>query len=533
MLYSIEDKTLTALGDTMRKYMGNYVGNKDAEIEPDVIMVLDTREFDGEIRKTSPTSSYSYYDYLCNFNNKWKETEYLLCEIEYETNELNNYDILLTNRMKSGTLSTALTIVVIKELQGSINEYKTRPTNTQLTDEYYLSLRSYKTINGAYCRATVKIWFCDSNQQKLVPNCYTLPKAIETIDTIGLAPKITLLGESGNSTFYRFNNSGAGVISYQLLLNNPNIFSTKNLSNLNQMFREVEVEYIPFDINLVDNPPSIIATQMFYLCTELKELPKINGTLRPTDARGIFRHCRFIKAFPDGYFDNWDWSNLHNLTGNKSWNAFITNMYSLEYLPETLLKNYWGGYASSSSNAYGTLVEGCQHLLECKGLAVSPQTFTSNCFVINSSFKKCYMLDNFTFEVNEDGTPKTANWVNQTIDFYNNNNPIGVVLTTDEIDFLQYSDKTTEANKVIDTATYEAYKGDKYYWTTDINYSRYNHDSAVNTINSLPDCSATGGTNTIKFKGQSGALTDAGAINTLTEEEIAVASAKGWTVTLV
>lgn len=67
--------------------------------------------------------------------------------------------------------------------------------------------------------------------------------------------------------------------------------------------------------------------------------------------------------------------------------------------------------------------------------------------------------------------------------------------------------------------------------------SVYNHDSAVETINSLPDTSAylasAGGTNTIKFKGDSGSATDGGAINTLTEEEIAVATAKGWTVTLV
>ena len=39
--------------------------------------------------------------------------------------------------------------------------------------------------------------------------------------------------------------------------------------------------------------------------------------------------------------------------------------------------------------------------------------------------------------------------------------------------------------------------------------------------------------NTIKFKNYSGALTDAGGTNNLTEEEIAVATAKGWTVTLV
>ena len=74
-------------------------------------------------------------------------------------------------------------------------------------------------------------------------------------------------------------------------------------------------------------------------------------------------------------------------------------------------------------------------------------------------------------------------------------------------------------------------------FTVQVEYSRYNHDSAVATINSLPDTSAylatAGGTNTIKFKGASGSGTDGGAINTLTAEEIAVATAKGWTVTLV
>ena len=66
----------------------------------------------------------------------------------------------------------------------------------------------------------------------------------------------------------------------------------------------------------------------------------------------------------------------------------------------------------------------------------------------------------------------------------------------------------------------------------DYGYSRYNHDSAVETINSLPDTSAYG-TNTIKFRGDAGGKTDGGAINTMTEEEISVATAKGWTVTFV
>ena len=99
-----------------------------------------------------------------------------------------------------------------------------------------------------------------------------------------------------------------------------------------------------------------------------------------------------------------------------------------------------------------------------------------------------------------------------------------------------YNSGITSDKEVTDDATYQALKNDPDWYTLDYNYSRYNHDSAVATINSLPDTSAylatAGGTNTIKFKGDAGSLTDGGTINTLTDAEIAVAAAKGWTVTL-
>ena len=132
------------------------------------------------------------------------------------------------------------------------------------------------------------------------------------------------------------------------------------------------------------------------------------------------------------------------------------------------------------------------------------------------------------FDTNADGTPKTAPWKNQSLNLS---------------DYVGYAQGAyifdgrhgfTTATQVKDAATYEALKNNPDYWTADINYSRYNHDSAVETINSMPDTSAylaaNGGTNTIKFEGKSGKLTDGGAINTLTEEEIAVAVARGWTV---
>lgn len=69
---------------------------------------------------------------------------------------------------------------------------------------------------------------------------------------------------------------------------------------------------------------------------------------------------------------------------------------------------------------------------------------------------------------------------------------------------------------------------------SDVLGSVYNHTSAVETINSLPDTSAyleeKGGTNTIMFFSKQGGNTEGGAIGNLTAEEIAIAAAKGWTV---
>ena len=89
--------------------------------------------------------------------------------------------------------------------------------------------------------------------------------------------------------------------------------------------------------------------------------------------------------------------------------------------------------------------------------------------------------------------------------------------------------------RLSDQVLYLASAGHKYdYYGRYRKDSVYNHDSAVETINSLPDTSAflaeAGGTNTIIFYRDQGANTDGGAIGNLTAEEIAVAAAKGWTV---
>ena len=129
----------------------------------------------------------------------------------------------------------------------------------------------------------------------------------------------------------------------------------------------------------------------------------------------------------------------------------------------------------------------------------------------------------------DNNLPYSCNWKSQVIDL----SFVGYSSSYDYI--LNYNSGITQDKNVTNNTTYRALKNDPDWFTGSPYYSRYNHDSAVRTINSLPDTSSylatAGGTNTIKFSQLEGADTDGGAINTLTSSEIAVATAKGWTVT--
>ena len=306
--------------------------------------------------------------------------------------------------------------------------------------------------------------------------------------------------------------------------------TTKNMSNI-QYFAEnsTNLTEIPFDLNITSN---CYFVSTFYGCNKLTSVPRIYGELTPPtslyggkDFSGFFRDCQMLREIPYDYF--------HSFGGDAFWaaelntNAHRANIfyrcYSLRQLPDiSMLPNAYGYYGS----LYYGMCPYCYTLDEIVNLPVITQTsFTSNTF--NNTFVHCSRLKAVTFQTNEDGSPIVANWKNQTIDL---SQYVGYAQSTGYL--TQYNSGLTTATQIIDDATYQALKDNPDSWCAGYGYSRYDHDSAVETINSLPDVSGSGGTNTIKFKGASGELTDGGAISTLTEEEIAVAATKGWTVTL-
>ena len=197
-----------------------------------------------------------------------------------------------------------------------------------------------------------------------------------------------------------------------------------------------------------------------------------------------------------------------------------SNMFSFNYGIKTIshLEKLKNTGINPTTTIYNNGFYRCIHLQEIINLPVitpSNNNITSN-NMFKTTFQQC-PVNRITFETNN-GEPLIANWKNQII-------PIG---TSEKVGWTD-SHKNT-APTVLNQATYEQYKNEVYK-TSLVAYSRYNHISAVETINSLPDTSAvSNGTNKIQFCGASGSATDGGAISNLTSEEIAVATAKGWTV---
>lgn len=298
---------------------------------------------------------------------------------------------------------------------------------------------------------------------------------------------------------------------------------TKDLTSTIDMFSANDkVETIAFDFNYKATNTTA-CNSMFQGCYNLKSITGSINNLRADTLRYMFYNCYNLRYLPT--FNNLNTSATNN---SMAFGDVFAYCYSLRAIPESLLKMLGSAYVS---NTNGTIFNGLANLYsidEVVGIPTATGTLTSNCFT--NTFK-LYRTKRFVFETTASGNPRTVNWKNQTLNLYDG---FGWLTTIDKY-ITGYNSGITADKKVSDTASYNALKNDADWYSGMVQFSRFNHDSAVELINSLPDTSAyltaNGGTNTIKFRNSAGSYTDGGAIGNLTEEEIAVATAKGWTIT--
>ena len=309
-------------------------------------------------------------------------------------------------------------------------------------------------------------------------------------------------------------------------------FSGNKLKKLPQLINN-EKCYISSGNILYNSIESITEDEILSFLNKFTKYTNINS---PT---GYTNNCNYVPY--SGYLNNClDLTEVY-----KKWHSIINNNDSSHDF-------------TSTPNAD---ISGCRYVKSIRNIPI--QYIDTNARTSLIRFTGSSMIpftDSFAFATNN-GTPYTMNWKSQTIDLSNISYTFGYSRDSYSNDYSSYAQGYWKVNNNIFTsnnmtveeakARYDGLKTTDNWYSCCNNsvtydgkslylallFSRYNHDSAVETINSLPDTSeylaTAGGTNTIKFRNYSGACTDGGGINDLTPEEIAVASAKGWTVTLV
>ena len=310
-----------------------------------------------------------------------------------------------------------------------------------------------------------------------------------------------------------------------------NQITTEEITEASYMFSNSKLTNIPFEINFNPIRDVISISYMFQGCRNLENVPKMNNLI-VYNLSYLFDGCRMLKELPEDIETWFTWSKLDSMTSAYSGDSsfLFRDCYSLRSIPMDFL-NHGNPSVNNSYTYFNNGFNGCSALDEIVGLPIPYYnvTWTSNAF--RNAFPYCLRLKNMTFAT-PNGQPYVVNWKSQTIQLCDQ-----VGWAGSDYNILNMNSGITADKEVYDDASYQALKDDPDWYTLDEDFSRYNHDSAVATINSLPDASAylatAGGTNTITFNSRAGGRTDGGAIGSLTAEEIAVATTKGWTVSFV
>lgn len=509
-LYSIKQETLTDIGDALRRKYGETKW-----------VVSD----EGTVLVSKSQGSTGFNNYGGQFN-----TGEILEVIKITG--ANSIKITLQSSFYTGYMKIFIAPGIHDA--GSIDKdiYKYNNKNGDFvfedTDTITIKYIDGYAITGNYgYYMEIRGFDANGNALKKISNTYKSSEMAQAIDNILPAPPAEAFVISGDCS-YRFANNGWNWFIEKY----SNKITTKDISNAQYMFfNSNRITGIPFDLNFDSSLSYHNLNYIFNQCYNLTQVPKLNN-VKVCNTGYMFNSCNNLRTIPDDIADTWDWSYLESQTQqyNGSQNYMFQYCYSLRSIPMNLIKS-GNPYMYYYYNYYYNGFYQCFALDELINLPIpyTKATWTSNAFY--DTFNFCTRLKNITFALNN-GVPYIVTWKAQVIDL---SNIVGY--TNNKTYILNYNSGITADKEVKDDATYQALKNDPDWWTMDVNYSRYNHDSAVATINSLPDTSAylatAGGTNTIKFRGQAGASTDGGAINTLTEEEIAVAAAKGWTCSFV
>lgn len=489
--YSIEDITLTALGDAVRSQVG-------------------------ETRKEPVPILHTYTKTLASKAKTPVEVNIIECaQMKFKLVNGSNLDKITGGHFfgRNGSL-----------VNFTFYENETFINYDDISKAYtYFTLNIANTSEES-CEVTIEASGIDVNGNVTtelveVPNVLTPIQMAEKINNLPPAPSESALTINDNC-IYKFAYNGWNWFIQQY----GDKIITKDITNADHMFYcSSTLDEIPFDLNFKPSAASVNIAFIFGDCHNLKSIPKLNG-LKPSNGENMLSSCYNLRELDYESIKDIDWSYIENLTsgyyGSRA--GTFSNCYSLRSFPMEFL-NHTNPVVTYSYSIYYQSFSYCCSLDSIGDLPVIPASWTSNAFA--NTFAHCYRLCHFTFAPYEG----SVNWSKQTIDL----TTCGYISNSYNKSYvLNYNSGITADKEIKDDNTYRALKSDPDKFTCSASYSRYDGSSAIKTLRSLPTTTGTGCT--IKFKGSAGSASVVGdAINAIPETYIAEAAAKGWTVTFV
>ena len=277
------------------------------------------------------------------------------------------------------------------------------------------------------------------------------------------------------------------------------------------------------------------ANGMFQNCENLRKLPilktnefnKLGDDYSSTNFNAMFSGCSALKEIPYNYL-----SQLHNLTWKApsvgSCQGVFRGCSKLRALPDLkFMNNTKMGVSTNSSRGYVGSEDGlsnCFCLDEVTDLPLPANVGGANNDNMFGSYK-LYRIKNFTFMKVDGQVQSRTSFHNQNINLQN----CGYAPSGTNLD--SYLNRWDNSAKVSTLEDYNRLKTDPDWWTDNADFSRYNYTSAKNTIESLPRDENDSDWGTLALKRYAGQGYGK-CPNDLTNEELAVATRKGWTVAL-
>ena len=498
--YSISNTTLTALGDSVRRFAGDTriesipYDKKQYQFDSNIYNSVD-RQF---ILPTGGASKLKVVRISCEPNNATGAMYWDKCDIPGNLFPGFNY--------------TSFEVIP----DAGVNEvcFYSLTSNVSYTFEV-----SYFNADGQ----PMTIYLDEEVVNTLTPG--QMAEALNNYDLSVVIPEseLTITGDCN----FKFAYGGWDWFITQL----QDKITTKNIKGANSMFYRSKISGIPFDINLAvitDNYSTHNLSRMFYSAENISTMPMIYNA-KPGDISSMFYGCHNLTYFPKGFAENWDWSYFD--TSTSSYDGNMGNLFGyckrLRAIPKVFLLHGNPYSAYSYSITYSGFT-GCFSLEKLEDVFIAYKaSYTgsySNSF--SSIVSDCFRLKKFTLMTQEDGTPYTVNWNRQIIDL----TTVGFCSDTNMI--TGNTDFTTET-KIDTIEKWHGYIDGSYPdgWANDVAYSTFGATAVKELLATLPTTSGTGCT--IKLKQGASNAVPREEMTSLTEEDIAVATAKGWTITFV